>query len=383
MRRAGKLGRAVRGVNSRDAVVALLLCTAGCVATFRDVPREGVNEFREFLGVPSRAPSAASTPDTAPAIAWRVKGLRGSVASLAVGERITLATTTDKFLYAIDTRTGAALWRHRVPNTLGVGAVMGGGRAYAAMEGADGAVVGVSLRNGRRRWTTRVGDVGAPLVLRDSTLFVGTQSGTLAALRTDNGRRRWVIADVPTLSGPLVHDGRVILVTLHDSLIVADARDGRLLRRAGIGTSTHSALTLIDDSTVAFSASGREVVAVSIPGGIVRWRAPLDGDPAGSPVVRGDTLWSITNQCTLWTIPIAEPARASADTIGCLTRATPLLVRDGVVVATVDGRLLYYRRAERRVVWTRDIGSESRHPPLLQDGQLIVAPTRGPVVSFR
>src|SRR5687767_8752835 len=109
--RGGKLGMLVRIRN----LALVSLAVVGCAVTFRDVPRDGVNESRQFMLTPSRAPFADVSIGSAPVVAWRAKGIHGSVSLPVVGERITLVTTTDKFLYAIDTRSGAVLWRHRAP----------------------------------------------------------------------------------------------------------------------------------------------------------------------------------------------------------------------------------------------------------------------------
>ena len=359
------------------------LAVAGCAVTFRDVPRDGVNESREFMLTPSRAPFAELSIDSAPVVAWRTKGVHGSVSLPVVGERITLVTTTDKFLYAIDTRSGAVLWRHRAPQAFGVGAVVSDGRVIVGTEGPEGGVRALSLYNGRVRWQIRLGDVGAPLVLHDSTVYVGTQTGTLVALRRNDGKRRWTLERIPTLAGPMLHQGVLYVPTLNDSLIAVDAATGRVRRRTPLPSATAFPPALLDDSTIVLNAGNREVVAVAVPGGTIRWRVPIQTDPAGSPVVHQDTVFAITNQCVFWTIPSRDLAAARGDSLGCLTHATPLLVRDGVVVATVDGNLMYYQRSTRTVVWTRSIGSELRQPPMLQNGQLIVAPTKGTVVSLR
>lgn len=359
------------------------LAVMGCAVAFRDVPRDGVNVSREFMLTPSRAPFAESAIDSAPVVAWRAKGIHGSVSLPVVGERITLITTTDKFLYALDTRSGAVLWRHRAPQSFAVGAVVDDGRVVVGTEGPEGGVRALSLYNGRVRWQMRLGDVGAPLLIHDSTVYVGTQTGPLVALRRNDGKRRWTVDHVPTMAGPMLHRGMLYVPSLRDSLIAVDATTGRVRSRTALPSATAFPPALLDDSTIVINAGNREVVAVAVPTGAIRWRVPIGADPAGSPVVYRDTVFAITNQCVFWTIPSRALTAARADSVGCLTHATPLLVRDGVVVATVDGKLMYYQRSTRTVVWTRSIGSELRQPPMLQNGQLIVAPTKGTVVSLR
>ena len=111
----------------------------------------------------------------------------------------------------------------------------------------------------------------------------------------------------------------------------------------------------------------------------------------GAPVVLRDTVYALTNRCTLWSVPTESPARADtlpmpptpAEAGTCTTVAAPALVRSGVLVATVSGHLIYVSRATRRVVWTRQTRGELRHPPAIRNGHIVVAPLLGDVVSFR
>src|SRR5688500_13999761 len=101
-----------------------------CAVTFRDVPRAGVNEVRESLGSPARAPAQRERLDSGPELAWSSTTGRGVTGVPAVGERVTVIASVDRWVYAIDTRSGELFWRYRGPDGFGVGAVMGGGAVY-------------------------------------------------------------------------------------------------------------------------------------------------------------------------------------------------------------------------------------------------------------
>ena len=103
----------------------------------------------------------------------------------------------------------------------------------------------------------------------------------------------------------------------------------------------------------------------------------------GTPAVARDTVFALTNGCTLWSIPLTAPMSADSASIGCVTVAGPSVVRGGVLVATVRGEVILYDRARRAKVWTRQLGAELRQPPVVRNGQFVVAPTMGQVVSFR
>jgi len=69
--------------------------------------------------------------------------------------------------------------------------------------------------------------------------------------------------------------------------------------------------------------------------------------------------------------------------MGCTAVAPPVLTRDGVLVATLAGELLYYDRTARRRVWSRTVRGELRQPPALRNGQIVIMPSVGDIVSFR
>ena len=382
MRGAVKLPRTTRTVKSFALALAIASLSA-CVPTAGRVPREGHNDVPEYLGNGRRVRNAAETVGDNPTIVWRQEAGRGSIGAVAMGERLTLVTTLDRWVTALDTRNGKRYWRFRGVNPFGTGPLVHEGRVFVATEGTPGMVTAINLFSGRKRWETRVGDVSSVLAYSNGTVYAGSQDGTLYALRADNGKRRWVQARVASRSGPIVVSGKLALVTVTDSLIVLEATTGVSNSRTAVGAGTIAPLAALDDSTVVMSSPGGEIIALAIPSGRVRWRHSTSSGVLGAPVVARDTVFAVTNDCVLWRIPAGGGPAEPGMPMGCQTAAAPAVVRDGVLIATVDGRLLYFNTAERRVVWTREIGGELRHPPMVLNGQMIIAPLRGKVVSLR
>src|SRR5687768_9008759 len=96
---SGKLFSALVGVN------------AACGATTREVPRDMPVEAHEYLLTPARAPSVTETIGAEPRLVWRANVGRGVSSLPAVSSRVTLVTSTDRWVYALDTRSGATFWR--------------------------------------------------------------------------------------------------------------------------------------------------------------------------------------------------------------------------------------------------------------------------------
>jgi len=356
------------------------------------VPIAGAPDAREYLGEPGRAASAGEQLSADPRERWRAQPGRGTLGTVALGDSVVVVASVDRWASALDARTGRLFWRVRADGPLGAGPAVGDGRVFVAEQGGGGRVMAIRLRDGKKGWRQKVGEVSAPLLLDQGTLYGVTRNGVAFALRSDNGRPRWQRSvGAGSRTGPLLVGGRVTLVTVADTLVVLDARTGRVVGRRGLAVGVLAPLARIDDSTIAIASPAGALMAVRLPRGDVRWRVDVGAPVFGSPVVLRDTVYALTNRCTLWAVPTTVPARADTlpmpsapgEAPDCTTVAAPALVRDGVLVATVGGQLIYLNRAARRVVWTRQTRGELRQPPGIHNGQIVVAPLLGDVVSFR
>src|SRR5215218_4659978 len=112
-RGVGNLPGPLASVNAASAALLIvLLGTFGCAANVV-VPREAESEVREYLGSSARGPAVLERVDSAPATVWRTNAGRGSTGAPAVGDRVMAVATVDRWVYALDTRTGRVYWRYR------------------------------------------------------------------------------------------------------------------------------------------------------------------------------------------------------------------------------------------------------------------------------
>ena len=365
------------------ATTLLALAASGCALWGRDVAPPHGGEVRDYLGASARRQAVRETVADAPREMWRAAAGRGSAGAVALGERVTALATVDRRVVVLDTRTGKLFWQWRGANTFAAGPVIGDGMLFAASEGRSGTLTALALASGRRRWSHRVGDVGAPLTLRHGRVYGATTAGAAFAYEAESGRRAWHYQVGPTRTGPAVLGDHVVLVTTNDSLVVLAAATGRLVTRTALPATSVAPLAIVDDSTIAFTAPTGAVVAVAVPSGAVRWQVATGSPVFGAPVTSRDTVFALTNDCVLWSIPVSSPEAAHSLPLGCVTKAAPALVRDGVLVATVNGTLALYDRTDGRARWADTLRSEIRHPPMVLNGQIVVAQTVGDLVSYR
>ena len=379
----GKLSSTIGAVNRAIVAGCMLLPGAACATHFSDVPPAPGMEVLTYLGTPTRAPAADITIDTAPEPAWTSTEIRGTVGVPAVAGPVVLISTVDRWIYALNASTGEPYWRHRAPGTMSTGPLIANGTVLAATQGREGTVVALDLRTGKRRWEAEVGDVSSPLVVAGGNVYGATQTGAVFAFAIQNGARLWLVGGIPTRSGPMIIGEHLVIATLRDSLIVLRPSTGRLVSRTRLPATTIAPLALVDDSTVALSSPAGEVLALAVPSGDVRWRVPAPSPIFGAPVSARDTVFALSNDGVLLAIPVRDPGGLVQTPIGGLSVATPLILRHGVLVAMVDGDVIYFDRVTGRRVWMRRAGGELRHPPIVANGRIVVAPLLGDVTSFR
>lgn len=369
---------------TRKLFSALVGVNVACAGASREVPRDLPAEAREYLLTPTRAPSATETVDGEPRLVWRATVGRGVSSLPAVSSRVTLVTSTDRWIYALDTRSGATFWRRRGDGPFATAAVAAGGRVFVASEGTGGRITALRLTDGGRIWQTTVGDVSAPLALRDSVVYGVNDEGQAFALGASRGNLLWRRETGPSRGGPLATAGRIALATLRDSLIVLDRESGTIVGAFRLASPTVAPLALLDDSTAVMSSPEGSISALHLRTGSVHWSVRTGEPIPGSPVVHSDTVFALGGSCTLLRVPRHAPDVPRRDVMpNCVTVTAPLLLRDGVLVATVSGDVTYISRATGGAVWTRRTGATIRHPPVVLDRQIVLATLGGEIFGFR
>jgi outer membrane protein assembly factor BamB len=175
-----------------------------------------------------------------------------------------------------------------------------------------------------------------------------------------------------------------VVATLRDTLIVLDRAAGTVVGAFRLPATTGAPLALLDDTTVVISSPEGSVDAVHIPTGGVRWTVRTGEPIPGSPVVHRDTIFALGGSCTLIRVLRHAPDVVQRNSLAnCVTVATPLILRDGVLVATVSGDVTYIARGTGATMWTRRTGGAVRHPPIVLDRQIILATLSGEVFGFR
>ena len=195
----------------------------------------------------------------------------------AVADGLVVAGFGSGEIVAVREDSGALAWSDSLASARGrnslvdLSAVRGlpvidQGRVYAI--GAGGLLLSLDLRTGRRLWEREVGGTQTPWLVGD-WLFVQTSDQALVAIRTSDGRLRWVTdlprfeneakkSDVIFWTGPVLVGNKLVLAGSNEQAVSVNPVTGKVLglenlRGAATVTPVAAAGTLLiltEDATL-------------------------------------------------------------------------------------------------------------------------------------
>jgi outer membrane protein assembly factor BamB len=307
--------------------------------------------------------------------------------------------------------------------------------------GESGELFAVRAVDGRERWRTRTGAIGAAPTVHRGAVFVGTSDGFLIALEAQTGEERWryqsrgPIAEAPVIAGTMV-----VFANEADQVYALDARKGTYRWQYKAETPEEYTLrghagVAVDGDLVFTGFANGTMVALRLENGSVAWSTSLKGDADrfvdvdATPVVVGDTLYVTSSSGGLyaldkttglvrWRAPIFDAAApgstgvtgalaadreriyvAAADlgiyaldhngnvlwrqgTRGGGEPATPVITGDLVVYTLAgDGVFLADRKTGEVYEWFNP-GEGVSATPTVDDGAIYIMSNRGIMYAF-
>ena len=298
------------------------------------------------------------------------------------GGRLFLATFDGRF-YALDARTGRAIWRYDSRRCGWASPAVAGGLVVEAFigracgldtPGADGEVIAFDRASGRIRWRRTIGPTeSSPLVGR-GLVFVGDWSGRIRALALGSGATRWTFRAGGKIKGSLALAAGRVYVGAYDGHVYAlDARTGRLVWRAsgqarlGGPGSFYSTPAAAYDRVYIGSTDGK-VYSFGAGSGRLRWSYGTGGYVYASPAVWDELVLVGSYDHRFYALDAATGARRwSFAANGPISGAASVL--DGVVYfSTFAQRTYALDAASGRLLWTWPDG---KYSPVVSDGRRV------------
>ncbi|HZZ84549.1 MAG TPA: PQQ-binding-like beta-propeller repeat protein [Anaeromyxobacteraceae bacterium] len=251
-------------------------------------------------------------------VLWELKAGGPFEAAPRIEGDTVYAGCDDGKLYAVEAGTGKLRWSYDAQEELGTTPAVANGVVYVAslqdtlfaLDAATGAFKWHHRREGKEGFSIR----GAGAAAVSNGLVYGVYSdGYVAALDAATGAPRWERRVAPSGdfldidSTPQVEGGRVYVAAWSGAVYALDAATGEAVWEAKVAAPLQ--LALLQGRLVVVSAT--RVLALSPRDGKIFWNAPLEGEPAGEPVLASGAV----------AVPVGSAVRWLDPTTGRLVRA--------------------------------------------------------------
>lgn len=200
-------------------------------------------------------------------------------APVTVRNGVVFAGGSDRFLHAVEARTGRLIWRYEAngriaaaPTVAGARVLVGeylGGRHFTALDAHTGDPV----------WTHALGSVWASPEFSDRAIYVGTTEGKLFCLEAKTGSARWSFqtgSDIYT--APALDAENVYIGSWDGHYYALDRREGRLRWAWSppgypyhIGGRPDSAAAVVHEGKLIVPIVGARYVAIDTRTGREAW----------------------------------------------------------------------------------------------------------------
>jgi outer membrane protein assembly factor BamB len=302
--------------------------------------------------------------------------------------------TFDGRFYALDARTGRAIWRwdsHRcgwaspaIAGPLVIETFIG--RACALdVPGADGEVVAFDRRTGAIRWRRTIGPTESSSLVANGLVYVGDWSGRVWALDVHTGATRWTFrASGPVKSSPALAGGRIVVGAYDGHVYALDAHTGRLGWRASAQPRLGSAGGFYSTPAAAYDrvyigSTDGKVYSFGAESGRLRWSHATGGYVYAAPAVWRRLVLVGSYDHVFYAFDTATGnVRWAFRANGPISGAASVV--DGVVYfSTFAHRTYALAAATGQPLWTWPDGEYS---PVVTDGRRIYLTGRGRIYGL-
>ncbi len=338
---------------------------------------------------------------------------RRLAAAPVVGDGRLVAVDTDGVVHALDAKTGARIWSHRMEvddkaeaSAFGGGASIDSGKVYAT--NGVGEVVALNAADGAQLWKVKpAGPLRGSPTIAFGQVYVMTQDNQVFALDANTGSLVWNEGGSSTQAGvfgvaaPAAGQGTVIAGYSSGELNAHRYENGRTLwadalARTSISTEVGSltdidADPIIDSGRVYALGQGGRMAAYELVTGQRVWELNLAG--ISTPAIAGEWIFTLTDDARLLAIarstgkvrwitqlPQWRKEKKKEDPIFW---TGPVLAGNQLWVASSEGLLYKVSTGEGSASSHMDMKQPISLPPIVADNMLYVLDDSGRISAFR
>ncbi|MEX2370481.1 MAG: PQQ-binding-like beta-propeller repeat protein [Bacteroidales bacterium] len=331
-----------------------------------------------------RGSTTASIP-AEPDLLWNFKTNDAIKASPVVCEGIIVAGSVDGNVYGI-TMEGKLKWKINTGNGIEAAALIHKGMVYVG--NLDGKVLALELLTGKVIWTyeTEGQIMGAPNILgEENILVIGSYDYYLHGIDAVTGKGLWKYESDNFINGsPAIYKGVAIFGGCDGLMHQVYVKDGSLKSREPVATYVAGSVAVDNWITFVGDYDGK-FTSMDLRNGHVLWsykNPDTDLPFIASPSLSAKVVFIGNRDKYVYCFSKADGTLLWKRNMRSRVDASPVLVKNRLVVATMRGDLALLDTYDGAVKWIYELGSGINGNPAVIDGRIIVGADDGRIYCF-
>lgn len=271
---------------------------------------------------------------------WEKDYDTGFIASPAISGDVVVLGDFEGNVFALDVKSGNELWKQTTEGEVSGAVAFHAGNVLATSY--DGKLYCFSLKDGSLQWTYQTDDQirCSPTVAGNRT-FLGGCDGQLHIVDLNTGKAvgQPLPLGGPTGSTPAVAGTKAYLPIMDGEVLAFDFAKGELLWRHSDEErpQEYRNSAAISDELVVVSSQFKQVDAISIDTGKLKWRHTLRRRADASPLIAGDDVWIAATDGRLVRLSAKDGSEKWTYEIRGSFLAAPAIAGNRLFIADDDG----------------------------------------------
>jgi outer membrane protein assembly factor BamB len=361
------------------ALVSILGCAAG-IKSVKDFhyQSDGWDMFRNDVSGAMQADVSLRDVDK---LLWSTKMKAKMYASPIVNDGLGVMPALDKRVYFFDPHTGESRGKIKTESSSSSSPALAENLLYIASEEGDGRLRCINVTRGKQVWAMDLGDVSAPIIIHDRTLFVGNYGGEFFSINRFTGELNWKHKTGGPIRGGAAVSGDDVFIGSTDGYLYCLSSDsGDVVWRFDVGSAIFTSPAV--GNLCYITTFGGYLVAVDPTSGAKTWEFKTHGSIFSSPVVDDNSVFFGSNDGSLYCVSTADGSMIWRFQTESIVVSTPLVSSDAVIFGGCDARVYFLDKAIGKEFFSYDTSSRIESSPVCYDGMVYVASTDRHIYCF-
>ena len=314
-------------------------------------------------------------------ILWEFKAKNAVEAAAVIADGVVYVGSADKFLYALDLKTGAEKWKTQL-GIITASPGVNGDRVYVG--DGDGKVYCLDRTKGSVLWTfdddQQTGQITAAPNFDGDNVLIPTHNSTLYCL-DKNGKKLWDFRiEGPIYGGVAVADGKTFLAGCDSLLHVIDVKNGKELGNVDMKGQSGSAAAVLGDHIYVGTMSN-QVLAINLKTLRIAWEfeAPRRKQPFYASAAADNDLVVIGSRDNkVWALDRKTGKRKWDFLTDHKVDGSAVIVGDRIIVGSYDQKLYVLDRAGKKVA-SFSLDGAVMGSPAIAGGRVVIGTEKGTV----